>query len=1101
MDELPSWIPRELVQIARLTGESEVTLDARQPRAGIAFDRVPDGWRIIVRWPGKHALAEVDVAQPGRDIEWRFQNVGDQPVTIGAKVRSVHVTTTARQVNLVLVGNGTNLHLESNGTYQVDGSPGQGSAVAYRAWACVEGAQITLCGSAALSQLRGTGSVTLRGRDLGPMAKLEFSGDLHVEGAVEAETVDLGAEGKLKCFGLKADTVIADAVEVASPPSHTAMEIRDRLEARCLHVDGLVRGAATPDVSTEFVVAETLQVQHLTDVLVTGAADSARRLNATVTGTATRCVFAGRTGTVKLGKLDVSLAIEDAESVAVAGDGVGDIQVRAESVEFGTLNGRGEITAGSIKVRGDVTGCDGAIVAAARQHLHVGGKVRSAVLRSQATSTSPAISIGHARTVHGRAPLPSAQESQPELSEDYVVPAERDPSRPQTELGYSVTGCIVNAAGDVKVVGDVETSVIEAGGRVTVDGDADFTGLDTAEGLAEASPRQDGEHGEAVALQSPCVAEEVVVLGDLRLRHDQLVTASHTVSVEAMQNGRIDVTVDDGVFVARRVESCQVSAGSIGVVESPTEATLQATKLLHLQAGAQTGNSLTCRGDFVSSGEIKSVLHWDAEPGRWCRLLKGADDVHVAGPMEANREDPPELRLGADQMLQRLQLRGGLRLVVADSKSQGKRRKAWLEPDGPEPHPVPTTRTITLEECAHLKVCPGRYYLGEVTIEGPASITHEGEADSNLVLALRPLSMDNGEASKPVLTLTPASRVWIGASKENHEDPTIGAMPTVRIAEGTLVVAANLDDVSCGNEDGPGKGTPKLHVRKIGSIASLRGRFCLAELRGRVTASRHRPSWLCRVLKLKDGVVDKQAQVMAVTAAEHPETARGKPSSPNRQPYPDLADGELIGADVTRLDYIGIRALSHLHVFDPDGKTLIRHFRKDKPRSKAERAQRLKLLAETVSDKAASGASRSATMWAAARAHHASIKRTRLEWWLRWLHFFVGYGYRPLPALISYGVALTLTTAILTVADSDPQCTDLAGARTFADASNPWDQFLRVLLLPAGLLRLDFGGAAGYAPVGCHAAWHVLALAVTGYFLVYLLLAVRNYLRTPADHR
>ena len=62
-----------------------------------------------------------------------------------------------------------------------------------------------------------------------------------------------------------------------------------------------------------------------------------------------------------------------------------------------------------------------------------------------------------------------------------------------------------------------------------------------------------------------------------------------------------------------------------------------------------------------------------------------------------------------------------------------------------------------------------------------------------------------------------------------------------------------------------------------------------------------------------------------------------------------------------------------------------------------------------------------------------------------------------------------------------------------------WDQVIRMITIPAGLLRLDVGGATTYAPIFCLASVHLGVLLVTGLLLAYFIVGLKNYLRTPLD--
>jgi hypothetical protein len=999
-------------------------------------------------------------------------------------------------VQLRLTENGVKLRFLSPGSYVVDSATTAGDPVTYQAWAEADSESvISFSGTAKLTSLRGTGAVHLQSLELD---------QLHLDGSLQAEVVSvkkLTLTGKLTCTRLVADSVEAARVEVRQPPRSVrgkvrrtppapAVEIRDSLTAGHLRATGEVKGiGVTP---ARLHLTGTLTASNLTNVQVTAAAvpepaeGGAERLSVDITGTGAGCSFTGPVDKIAFGTVKDGLTVEAATSVTVTGDCTGRHQVSADSLRLGSVRGRGTLPAETIMVADQVDGDGDGLIITADGSLQLGGTARNTALLCGASSDQPVVVVGYPNGRH-------TQLGEPELSTETVRPAVGHPSSASTPPDTLLDGCVVMASGDVAVKGSISSSLLRVDGQLQVEGDLDCSAPTTTD-LVSSLPTEDRQRLGTSPDDEPFTARRVLVTGDLRLGQQQVVHVTSLFSAASVDGGAVELTDSVSTFVAGRVGHTRVSAHDVGVVDAPEHSTLIAAGLMHLVDGAPTGNTLSFKGSGIFGAAVQCPLTWEPNGNHVCDLRAAASLVRVASPDLPAGEDGPLLRVADGHPVKHLCLMGWLR-VEAERPETGKRTKRSTS--GGQSEATEVSKLVTLGACARLHLGSGLLDLGDVELTADATIGQDRSQHSYLLAGLRPVGgstdADEVDLSKvsrgnPALTVFSGACIRLVVPRPGQGYTARGSysMPTLRLDEDThAVVATALEEVICISSSSK---WPKLSVEALGRIASLIGPFDLSQLHGRIGSGPHRRTW-----KFWTRDSHPPAQLRQITASQD-----GHGTVNASATYPDLEGGQLIGVDVTRVSYADIQKLSHLHVFDPDGRTLMSHAREaNPPAGKHERAQRLKLLADAVSTRAASGNTRSAVMWASARAHHAVVNV--LEKAIRCCHWALGYGYRPAPAFLTYLTWLVGTGAVLMLVDGDPRCEspDADTARFVEGPYSFWQQIARVLLLPTGLLRLELGGATTYAPIKCSAGWHTAVFAVTGFLLVYLVLAIRNYLRTP----
>jgi cytoskeletal protein CcmA (bactofilin family) len=279
---------------------------------------------------------------------------------------------------------------------------------------------------------------------------------------------------------------------------------------------------------------------------------------------------------------------------------------------------------------------------------------------------------------------------------------------------------------------------------------------------------------------------------------------------------------------------------------------------------------------------------------------------------------------------------------------------------------------------------------------------------------------------------------------------------------------------------------PKLSVREGGAVRQLRGDVRLGEVAGPVTGAKH----TLRPVRRRPW---------------HRWRPRTLPTAPRVHAavdQPKNGAGQLRDVDPTPLDYHELTAFRGLYVFEPDPHALMDFAREPvvDEFDRQQRAQEMQRLATELSGRAVSGNVRSAAMWAASRTHHRTV--TGWERTLRGFNRAVGYTQRPTPALVTW-VVVMFAWSLLALLFDDGSTVDLqpreAGVRGALETGWSvvgvwWGQFVRMLFLPISLIRLP---EVSHPEMFGASSWYLLAFVTIGLPLVYLVLALKNYLASP----
>lgn len=605
----------------------------------------------------------------------------------------------------------------------------------------------------------------------------------------------------------------------------------------------------------------------------------------------------------------------------------------------------------------------------------------------------------------------------------------------------SAEGCAIISLGSAKIRSNVANSTVNVGERLEIGGS--LTVDESSRGWAIANlamSRMNRELPNDRFYANRFLVGESV---DVPIIHQvRFLSLFSCLSLKGRVACRSNI--NGGRAAVGAIEGGRLIADEVGISEKCAYAFIDAGSLLHIESGTRS-SSVAARGSVAFGRRITDPFSWIPSSGSEFRLAGGADVLLVDAPTEP--EESITLRSLDGDPIDKLVLSGQMHLEVEGGGSG----------DGAP------FRHVTLQSDAHLVLPSDRSLSFEVEAVADAAITQRGSPGTRVAV----------RASSPEFTLTLDIGSVVLRTALDDTDGDQARLPCLDLKGGLVEILSRFRHVGSTS-------AVKLTLKTPGQIDALAGE---AELRVLIGS---------RIIGA--GILDRRISAPVMTRIDADAL--------------NLSGGELVGVDVTKLAGPDIRMLSNLHVFEPDAKSLIEYAERDLGRvERQERSQRLKILVDTVSDKALSGTSRSAVLWASARAHHSAVDRRHwIENALRSLHRLVGYGYRPRPAVLTYLTCLVLTALVLSIFDSEPPCATSSSATStprptnfIASPYNPLEQLARVVLLPVGLLRLELGGASTYAPIGCSAGWHALAFAINGITLVYLLLALRNYLRTPKE--
>ena len=727
--------------------------------------------------------------------------------------------------------------------------------------------------------------------------------------------------------------------------------------------------------------------------------------------------------------------------------GEGDLDVTDNLQVELDLSGTGRYRAASIDVSGSAIGANRPLVLTASRGINIGQSLNNAILRCSGAESVVAI---------GLAKGTQYSLTDPAVAAESIAISQVVSSSPIRGPRAKTSRCLIFGAGDVKIGTTLQNSSAYAGRRLEVGGDIEAT-ADTAQILRDHLPSELSDQEWAKSSTPYTYGLMVLVANNVLLSKQAVIVFNKFFSCKQLSNGTVRQDSNDGLVAVNAATNAVIEASIVGIAEDCRDSCVTAKS--SLQVNGENGES-----NFSSDGRIffekyvNGRIHWTPSGAHHCSILFGARQLTIN-----SRHEDATVSVQISDNIDEFIVDGTCAVHI-------------------EPNPkvrvslnqsVEIIKHLTLRDKAHVNIKLDRSHsIGRVLLGQNSKITQRrGSIYLNVSMDEEPTSL--------ILELDAGTIT----SVDSITEIVLGKLPKMRIVSGNITLLGIFNEVSIEPPTAAANSkVPIISLLEGGRIESLSGRFRLADL----NASRISGANAVAGSKLAPVLVD-------VTSSEE-----------------SLSGGELVSVNVTRLSGTGIRMLSHLHVFEPDRTSLMLYAQENVgPLERRDRSQRLKILVDSVADKALSGTVRSAVLWSSARAHHSAVGgRHYVEFAFRSLHRLVGYGFRPGPALLTYFVWIAALAGVLTFFDSCPVCAspdpssgEGSGNRVsyIPGPYNYWEQLARLVLLPAGLLRLEMGGAATYAPIACNAGLHALVFAITGLILIYVALAFRNYLRTPKE--
>lgn len=271
----------------------------------------------------------------------------------------------------------------------------------------------------------------------------------------------------------------------------------------------------------------------------------------------------------------------------------------------------------------------------------------------------------------------------------------------------------------------------------------------------------------------------------------------------------------------------------------------------------------------------------------------------------------------------------------------------------------------------------------------------------------------------------------------------------------------------------------RLQLEEGARIDELRGRFGITYAHGYLSGDPRHPPLLTSISdQLLDGTIQHEG-------------------------------GSLTEVDVTELPFGQLAQLEGLRVFDPSSRPLTRlakrtvnavHRGQSDPTEIRDWARWFDELAARTERHILTGTAQSAIEWARQYLHHHRRPRWHPEYWARFLHRLVGYGYRPGQAILTLGAVTAAVSLMSLSADCaervgppadlvEQYCVTEGGGTQWSNWPRAW---LSVLVAPAKLVRLtDSTSPLPYVA----APWDSVMNVVITLTFLFTVLALRNYLR------
>lgn len=593
--------------------------------------------------------------------------------------------------------------------------------------------------------------------------------------------------------------------------------------------------------------------------------------------------------------------------------------------------------------------------------------------------------------------------------------------------------------------------------EVHVDGNVDFFGAATdisvktnGDARIDGGLRWSPETKWTPAKQSRGIRARkwIAVNGDIEGEGPQVALESENVLCKSMTGVHLRCTASR---IAGHLSDSHIEAGRLAVTgRLPGGAAIATSEALWIESEVAEDSSIDVIGNAVFAADCECRVTWrpEADAQISATSLMTAIDVDDRGTKPSSLT----LELAKNSLLQELRLGAGTRMRV-NCEPTNQSRVAGLPP---------RLGAFFIGADATLIVDAGDIYLGKLTYDTGARIEVKSR---HVTIGLPDVAPGTG-----ALRVTTTGELEIEDDSAGDEERT---PPEIDLDRGTLDLKRDLAALTCASGfDGSQR---ELNVERGVTVADASGETRIGAIRGRVFA--------------------KLGSVLHISGV----TSR---SNDAKQPF---EHGVLVGVSLRGVDDSNLPLLAGLRVLEADSASLIDDAKSRRNGALQEQAQRLRDIAELVTDRAVTGGSRAAARWAAI--HGAVLALPRKNWveriW-RLIHRFVfGYGYSPSPPALAFLVWLTLLVAISSQFDRGPVGSPcpIASDGIIGGPYSVGQQIARAILMPLHVLKYDPTGSETYALYGNSALVTAFVTLITALLLGGVLLAARNYLRSPHNRR
>lgn len=757
-----------------------------------------------------------------------------------------------------------------------------------------------------------------------------------------------------------------------------------------------------------------------------------------------------------------ALVAQVGETLQLRQSFTGRLDVTAKRFTSRSIEASGSIRAEQIAVNGNLASDAGDLTLEASTSIWVLGTLRDVAVAGSAGGSAAHCLFGTQHEAHVLRADPNADQVK-QLTHAVEV------RNSGSSSGAKVTNCAFSGALDIHFAVDCEEVHLDISGDVIAAGHLLLSG-DVPSNTVRS-----------------CIVAETLNVGH------SVLTSSTIVSADLIENGTVASIGDTLRVISNRLSDARILAADIGVTAyNAPESTIvrsevRSARLMRLQGRCDEDSLLEATGDVRCVATVPGTLAWAdlmhspmsaAPTGSPLRSVEISENVARLSVTRRSKPTPDSLLISSTGRLGLLALSGDVRL---ESDADGTR-----------------LARISLEQGSHLFTSPQITHMPRVECAGWTSLTTEAPASRKTVeVAAVAASRDARLELR-----TEGARISIRPVGSDEPGGLPEEMPAVRQDDGELEVHGELPLlVSDPPSSAPGV---LLTVPEDGHIRRAQGVISIRSLYGRIEAISRDSS--------------NAGHDMRTTC----QVRRWIPIDDTPVELSSARTGQLIGVDVSEMHFADVRHLRRLHVLNPPGEPLMVYARnldrasgrlklrrlwrdvvfRESPRAtgyvpdlEAE-TQKLREIADVLRTRANSGATYSAAEWAAAHSHALNVRRPIAERVMRFLHRAVGYGVRPGPALLTFAVWQLLVAMILMIGDGSGSRLDHAsGFRP--GPYGFWDSLSRAVLLPAGFLRSDIGGALPYRPAFDHPVAHFGLVLGSGIIIGFVAIALKNFLLRP----